>query len=82
MVDMGEESARVKCDIELAFDSSESAEKVHASVEQDNEGYVSSRVEGAVLKAHLEADSLKSLLHSLDDFLSCVSVAEKMVGGR
>jgi hypothetical protein len=72
----------VRCDIELAFGSPEDAEKVHASVEQDNAGYVSSSVEGAVMRAHLEAESLNSLLHSLDDFLSCVSVAEKMVGRR
>ena len=73
---------KVRCDIELTFPDRESAVKIHASVEQDNDGYVVSQVEGAVVKAHIEAESLNSLLHSLDDFLSCVSVAEKMVGRR
>jgi tRNA threonylcarbamoyladenosine modification (KEOPS) complex Pcc1 subunit len=73
---------KVRCDIELTFPDHESATKIHASVELDNDGYVVSQVEGAVVKAHIEAESLNSLLHSLDDFLSCVSVAEKMVGRR
>lgn len=79
---MGEESEReVVCEIVLEFPTEEHASKVLHAVETDNEGFVLARLEGAVMKATIEAESLKSLLHTLDDFLACVSVAHKVVSG-
>jgi len=69
----------VICDLRLEFPSHESAETVHRAVEQDNEGFVESRVEGSSIIARMEADTLKSLLHTLDDYLSCMGVAENIV---
>lgn len=73
---------KVRCELRLEFESEASAEKVHRSVELDNEGYVATRVDGRVIHATIEADSLKSLLHTLDDFLACTGVADKMVGKK
>jgi len=75
-------NARVKCTLRLEFENSESAKKVHSAVELDNEGYLKSRVDGPFIHAEIEAESLKSLLHTLDDFLSCTAVAEKMMGNK
>lgn len=63
----------------LEFHSPEAAANVLKSVEMDNDEYVDSRLDGSSIVAHMEADSLRSLLHTLDDFLSCVGVAEKVI---
>jgi len=72
-------AASVRCSIRLQFASSDHAEKVHRAVELDNEGYVHSSLKSNVITAEMDADSLSSLLHTLDDFLACVSVAHKIV---
>lgn len=66
----------------IGFQSSTEAENVHRSVEMDNDGYLETRVEGGNIVAHIEAESLKSLLHTLDDFLACVGVADKIVSKK
>ena len=73
---------KVICKLRLEFNSHDEAEKIHRSVSLDNEDYLSSRVEGKVLVAEIRSGSLKSLLHTLDDFLACTSVAEKIVSKR
>lgn len=72
----------VRCELVLEFRSPEEAEKVHRSVELDNQGYVTTRVVGSSILADVEAGSLNSLLHTLDDFLSCTSVAEKILSKK
>ena len=81
MILMTEQStvAKVRCTLNLEFDSHESAERVHKSVELDNQGYLSTEVKGNAIVAKIEADSLNSLLHTLDDFLACTSVADRIV---
>lgn len=66
----------------LEFASSEEAEKAHRSVALDNQGYVSTRVVGSAIHAEITSSSLNSLLHTLDDFLACLSVAEKILSRR
>ncbi len=73
------ERNKVECKLRLEFRSKEEAERIHSSVSLDNESYLSSKVEGNAIIAEIHADSLKSLLHTLDDFLSCTSVAERIV---
>jgi len=73
------ETPRVICKLELDFSSHEEAENVNRSVLLDNEGYLVTSVRGSSLLAEVKADSLKSLLHTLDDFLACTSVAERIV---
>jgi len=71
--------AEAFCELRLSFGSAADAEKVHKSVELDNQGYLESKVEGSSIVARIEADSLRSLLHTLDDFLACVGVADHIV---
>ena len=74
--------AKVTCELVLGFPSKEHASKVFETVESDNEGYVDAHLDGHNMVAVIQAESLNSLLHTLDDFLSCVSVAEKVISGR
>jgi tRNA threonylcarbamoyladenosine modification (KEOPS) complex Pcc1 subunit len=78
----GTQGRRVVCSLSLEFGSETEAERVHKSVELDNEGYLNAKVEGSTISAEIEADSLKSLLHTLDDFLACVGVADRIVSRK
>jgi tRNA threonylcarbamoyladenosine modification (KEOPS) complex Pcc1 subunit len=74
--------ARVCCSLKLEFQDRETAEKVYRSVELDNEGFVDASLADSAIVAEIGASSLSSLLHTLDDFLSCTSVAEKVVAKK
>jgi len=78
----GSQVAKVRCALNLEFDSHERAERVHRSSELENEGYLSTEVRGNAIVANIEADSLNSLLHTLDDFLACTSVADRIVSKK
>ncbi len=72
---------RVQCRLEFTYSSREVAERVLGAVELDNLPFVEARVEGKTLISETSADSLDSLIHTLEDYLSCISVAEKMLKG-
>jgi hypothetical protein len=67
------------CDLSIKFDDEEMVNTVLKSIEVDNFDFVKSFVKDKVLEAHIESNSVSSLLHTIDDYLSCVSVAEKIV---
>lgn len=73
---------KVHCVIRLEFASPGEAENVHRSIELDNQGYISTKVVGNVIHAEVTSASLNSLLHTLDDFLACAGVAEKVVSKK
>jgi tRNA threonylcarbamoyladenosine modification (KEOPS) complex Pcc1 subunit len=75
-------SPKVRCTLTLEFESKDDAEKVHRSVELDNLGYLESTVRENRIIADMESDSLKSLLHTLEDFLACTSVASRIVSKK
>jgi tRNA threonylcarbamoyladenosine modification (KEOPS) complex Pcc1 subunit len=67
------------CTIHLDFETAEKAKKVLRSVQADDQGFVTSKVTGKTLEAVVESSSVASLLHTLDDYLACVSVAAEIV---
>jgi tRNA threonylcarbamoyladenosine modification (KEOPS) complex Pcc1 subunit len=67
------------CTIHLDFETAEKAKKVLRSVQADDQGFVTSKVTGKTLEAVVESSSVTSLLHTLDDYLACVSVAAEIV---
>lgn len=69
----------VECRLEFTYPSEKVAEKVLRAVELENHPYIRARREGKILLSEASADSLKSLLHTLEDYLANVSVAEKML---
>lgn len=74
-----DDGQKVRCRLTLEFDSNDSAEKVHRSVEMDNLDYLKSRISGNKIIAEIRSDSIMSLLHTVDDFLACANVATKIV---
>ena len=70
---------KVKCNVVIEYDDVKKTETVLRSIEVDNLDFVKSQINGRQLEAHIESKSISSLLHTLDDYLACVSVAEKIV---
>jgi hypothetical protein len=67
------------CTITLEFENAEKAKKVLRSTQADDQGFVAATLKGKTLEAVIESKSVSSLLHTLDDYLACVSVADELV---
>jgi hypothetical protein len=70
---------KATCVLSLEFKDADTAKKVHRSLKIDDGGFVKSKVKGSTLEASIESGSVASLLHTLDDYLACVSVAGDIV---
>jgi tRNA threonylcarbamoyladenosine modification (KEOPS) complex Pcc1 subunit len=74
--------SKVTCKLRLEFGTPDEAERIHRSVALDNQGYLTSGIEGNAIVVEIHAESLNSLLHTLDDFLACTGVAERIVSKK
>ena len=70
---------KATCKIVIDFDNEKKVKNVFKSIEVDNLRFVKAHIKGKTLEADIESKSVSSLLHTLDDYLACVSVAEKIV---
>ena len=59
------------------FDDTDSARAIVAAVAIDDDRYIRTTRRGRILIAEATADGPMSLLHTLDDYLACISVAER-----
>ena len=73
------DTMKVSCKLSIDFGSNEKAENVFRSIKVDDFSFVSSKIKDKTLEAEINADSIASLLHTVDDYLACVTVAEKIV---
>lgn len=69
----------ISCVLTIKYDDAEKAKKILQSIKVDDVDFVKSNVKDHTLQATINASSVNSILHSLDDYLSCVSIAEKIV---
>lgn len=67
------------CTLTMEFESQKKAKKILQSIQTDDHGFVKSSLRGKTLEAVVESTSVASLLHTLDDYLACVSVADEIV---
>ena len=67
---------RVNCKITIPCNNSEEACLINSVLEIDNVGYVECTVEENVIIATIESESTLSLLNTINDFLSCFTVAK------
>ena len=70
---------KISCQVTIEYDKAVKAEKVLRSITVDDVGFVKSTLKGSILTATIDSASVSSLLHTLDDYLACLSVAEKIV---
>jgi len=64
--------------LELDLGTEERARNVNRSLELDNGEHARSWVEGSVLKVECQARGLMSLLHTIEDLMACLKVADEM----
>jgi hypothetical protein len=65
----------VTCTLEFNYSDEKMAKHVLTTVDVDNYGFVEASVEGSKVISRIQAKNLKSLL---DDYLSCITIAEKI----
>ena len=70
---------KILCNLYIECDTSEKADKILRSINVDDFDFVTSKIQNKRLEATIKSKSVSSLLHTLDDYLSCLSVAEKIV---
>ena len=68
------------CELVFEFGSEEEAALVARSVSIDNPEFISLELEGKILRSRIEAPTLPSMINSLDDYLACLALAEKLAG--
>lgn len=66
----------------MEFSDAEEARKILESVSQDNDKWISAHQEGSKILCKASSDTLGGILHTAEDFLSCVVLAEKVISGR
>jgi tRNA threonylcarbamoyladenosine modification (KEOPS) complex Pcc1 subunit len=72
---------QVQCVIELEYKTKEEAEKVARSISLDNGQFAQAEIEGNRLILTASAASAPSMLHTLEDLMSCLKVADEVVQG-
>jgi len=72
---------QVECRIEVEYDSEEQARSVAGSISLDDGSYARTEVVGRRLVVVASAPSAPSMLHTLEDLLSCLKVADLVVKG-
>ena len=70
---------KISCNLSIEYDDSKKAEKILRSIKVDDFDFVTSKLHDKMLEAEIRSKSVSSLLHTLDDYLACLSVAEKIV---
>ena len=70
---------KISCNLSIEYDDPEKAEKILCSIKVDDFDFVTSKVIKTSLEAEIKSKSVSSLIHTLDDYLACLSVAEKIV---
>lgn len=70
---------KAECSLEIDFESADDVKKIVKSVNVDDFDFVTTTVSGKKLVAEIKSNSISSLLHTLDDYLACVTVASKIV---
>ncbi len=69
----------ISCDIIFDYESDEKARMIKESLSPDNEEYICVTQQENKLVCTAKADTPMQLLHTLDDFMSCITVAEDML---
>jgi len=70
---------KITCTLTFDYKKKHHAEQILKATKVDDDLFVTAQVSGNTLKATIESDSFSSMVHTLDDYLACVSVAEKIV---
>ena len=65
------------CTLEIELPDEATAQNIAKALELDNAGYIETKVVGSTIFAKAEADNIMSLRNTVDDYLACLTVAQK-----
>ena len=68
----------IHCKLRLSYSSLDIADKIKRSMDVDNQNYIETQISDNQIIAQIEAKSCMSLLHTLEDYLACLSTAENL----
>jgi len=66
----------IKCEFTFEYKSIKKAKIIKESLEPDNDDFIEIELIGSDLKATCKADTPMELLHTIDDFLACLTISE------
>ena len=72
-------AGRATCHLEFSFSSEEEADILLQSIRIEDECYIKTSRDGCIIRAEAEAENPQSLLHTLNDYLSCLAAAKKVI---
>ncbi|MCD6512439.1 MAG: hypothetical protein J7K61_02415 [Thermoplasmata archaeon] len=71
-----------KFEIKIDCREEEKARIINDSLKIDNESYIQSHVEGRYIIARGESKDMLSILNTINDFLSCLTLSKTLVNRR
>jgi hypothetical protein len=69
----------VECEIILDYESEKDAQAVMEAISPDNAPYAHAEREGTRVKIRSRSNTSPQMLHTMEDLLACVRVAEETV---
>ena len=70
----------IECKLKITYPDKKTTEKILYSLNVDDVSFVTSTIKNQTqLHVHIQTKTLPSVLHTLDDYLACLTVAEKIV---
>ncbi len=70
---------KIHCKMLFEYKNKEDVENIAKTVTVDNYIFVKTKTKDNKIISEIESESLPSMLHTIDDYLACVGVAEKMI---
>ena len=67
-----------KISFSIKFDNENIAKAILRATEPENKGWVETTLHQNFIKATIKADTLGSLRQTAEDFMACISIAEKI----
>ena len=74
-----QKKAPFECELIFEFANEQEAETVASAIKIDNPDFVTLSVEENVLESKVRANTLPSLINTLEDYLACIALAEKII---
>ena len=68
-----------ECELVFEFTDEQEAETVASAIKIDNPDFVTLTIEGKILRSSVRANTLPSLINTLEDYLACIALAEKII---
>ena len=70
---------KIHCRFIFDYPNQNTAEKIRDALEVDNYKFIQTEIKNHQLIANIESKSVMSLLHTIEDYLSCLTTAENVI---